>query len=182
MAGLAAVAKPLVTLLLTEKWLVTAPYLVLLSVSYATYPIHSINLQVMNAMGRSDLCLKLELIKKTLGILILVLSLPFGIGPMLLWKVLDEYLCTFINAWPNRRLIAYGPLRQWIDVLPSALISIVMGVVVYLLQNLSLGALPLLLLQILVGVLVYLGLSLLLNREPLQYIYGLAAGHTTSSL
>ncbi|HBP24711.1 MAG TPA: flippase, partial [Oribacterium sp.] len=182
MAGLAAVAKPLVTLLLTEKWLVAAPYLVLLSVSYATYPIHIINLQVMNAMGRSDLFLKLELIKKALGILILVLSLPFGIGPMLLWKVLDEYLCTLINAWPNRRLIGYGPLRQWADVLPSALISIVMGVVVYLLQNLSLGALPLLLLQMLVGVLVYLGLSLLLNREPLQYIYGLAAGRRTASL
>lgn len=181
MAGLAAVAEPLVTLLLTEKWLVAAPYLVLLAVSYATYPIHIINLQVMNAMGRSDLFLKLEIIKKALGIVILVLSLPLGIWPMLLFKVVDEYLCTFINAWPNRALIGYGPLRQWADVLPSAWISVVMGVVVYLLHRLPLGVLPMLLVQMLVGVIVYLLLSLLFNREPLQYIYGLAAGRTRAS-
>ena len=149
--------------------------------SYATYPIHIINLQVMNAMGRSDLFLKLEIIKKALGIVILVLSLPLGIWPMLLFKVVDEYLCTFINAWPNRALIGYGPLRQWADVLPSAWISVVMGVVVYLLHRLPLGVLPMLLVQMLVGVIVYLLLSLLFNREPLQYIYGLAAGRTPAS-
>ncbi len=181
MAGLAAVAEPLISLLLTEKWLVAVPYLVLLSVSYATYPMHIINLQVINAMGRSDLFLKLELIKKALGLLILVLSLPLGIGPMLLFKVADEYLCTFINAWPNRKLIGYGPLRQWMDVLPSAASSVGMGILVYMLHRLSLGILPRLLLQLGMGVLLYLFLSFLFNRELLRYIYGLAAGHTAGS-
>ena len=100
---------------------------------------------------------------------------------MLLFKVVDEYLCTFINAWPNRALIGYGPLRQWVDVLPSAGISAVMGVVVYLLHRLPLGVLPMLLVQMLAGVIVYLLLSLLFNREPLQYIYGLVAGRTPAS-
>lgn len=181
MAGLAAVAEPLISLLLTEKWLVAVPYLVLLSVSYATYPLHIINLQVMNAMGRSDLFLKLELIKKALGLLILVLSLPMGIGPMLVLKVADEYLCTFINAWPNRKLIGYGPLRQWRDVLPSAAAAVVMGLLVYMLHVLPLSALSLLFLQIITGAVVYLVLSFLFNRELLLYIYGLAAGHTGGS-
>lgn len=170
MAGLAAVARPLVILLLTDKWLVAAPYLVLLAISYAVYPIHIINLQVMNAMGRSDLFLKLEIIKKALGIVILVLSLPFGIWPMLILKVFDEYLCTIINAWPNGGLIGYGPLSQWREVLPSLLISIIMGAGAWSVDLLGLPVLITLIVQMGVGVILYLILSWLFNREPLQYI------------
>ena len=178
MAGLAAVSRPLVVILLTDKWLVAAPYLVLLAVSYAVYPIHIINLQVMNAMGRSDLFLKLELIKKTLGIVILLLSLPFGIWPMLILKVIDEYLCTVINAWPNGKLIGYGPLRQWIEVLPSLVVSVLMGAAARSVELLRFAPVPTLLLQMVTGVIVYLLASYIFNREPLDYIVSLVSKRT----
>lgn len=173
MAGLIAVSRPLITLLLTDKWLLCAPYLCIMCLSYAVWPIHVINLQVMNAMGRSELFLKLEIIKKALGIVILVLSLPFGIMPMLLLKVADEYLCTFINAYPNRKLIGYGPLAQWRDVLPSALSAAIMCVLVYQLTNLGLGVLTTLVLQMVAGVLLYTVLSFVFNRESFDYVFGL---------
>ena len=178
MAGLAAVARPLVILLLTEKWIVAAPYLVLLAVSYAVYPIHIINLQVMNAMGRSDLFLKLEIIKKAIGVVILLLSLSLGIWPMLILKVFDEYLCTIINAAPNKKLIGYGPMSQWKEVLPSLIISVIMGSGVWSLQLLGLSEVVTIIIQIAAGAVTYTALSWLFNREPLQYIFGLVSNRT----
>ena len=178
MAGLAAVARPLVILLLTEKWIVAAPYLVLLAVSYAVYPIHIINLQVMNAMGRSDLFLKLEIIKKAIGVVILLLSLSLGIWPMLILKVFDEYLCTIINAAPNKKLIGYGPMSQWKEVLPSLIISVIMGSGVWSLQLLGLSEVVMIIIQIAAGAVTYTALSWLFNREPLQYIFGLVSNRT----
>ena len=196
MAGLAAVSRPLVLVLLTEKWAAAAPYLAIMCLAYAIYPIHENNLQVINAMGRSDLFLRLEILKKAIGIVVLLLSLPYGILPMLCLKVLDEYLCSFINAWPNRRLIQYGPLRQWKDLLPSAAASLLMAAAVAALPLLpkllqpanagvvgstsaasgSLGILssllsrplPTLLLQIALGIPLYILLSYLLNRDMLR--------------
>lgn len=175
MAGMLAVARPLVLLLLTEKWIAAVPYLCIMCVNYAILPIHSINLQLLNAQGRSDLFLKLEILKKLLGIVILLLSLPLGIFPMLLLKLADEYICLVINAWPNRRLLDYGPLQQLRDLLPSILCSLGMGFGVAMLQRLPLTPLPMLLLQILAGVLLYLLLSLILNREELRYVLSLVA-------
>lgn len=178
MAGLSAVARPLVILLLTDKWLVAAPYLILLAVSYGVYPIHIINLQVINAMGRSDLFLKLEVIKKALGAVILVLSLSLGIWPMLILKVMDEYLCTMINAMPNKKLIGYGPMSQWKEVLPSLIISVLMGAGVYTIQFLNMPEAVTIICQIIAGTAAYILLSWLFNREPLQYICGLVSNRT----
>ena len=178
MAGLAAVAKGLVILLLTEKWMVAAPYLVLLAVSYAVYPIHIINLQVINAMGRSDLFLKLEIIKKAIGVVILFLSISLGIWPMLILKVFDEYLCTVINAYPNKKLIGYGPMSQWKEVLPTLIISVIMGIGVWGIQFIDMPALITLIVQMIAGTGIYLLLSVMFNREPLQYIFGLASKRT----
>ena len=178
MAGLAAVARPLVVLLLTEKWMVAVPYLVLLAVSYGVYPIHIINLQVMNAMGRSDLFLKLEIIKKAIGVVILLLSISLGIWPMLILKVFDEYLCTIINAAPNKKLIGYGPMSQWKEVLPTLIISILMGAGVWSIQLLDMPVMITLVIQVTAGTIIYIALSWLFNREPLQYIFGLASNRT----
>lgn len=173
MAGLAAVSRPLIILLLTENWLLCVPYLCIMCLGYAVWPIHIINLQVMNAMGHSELFLKLEIIKKALGVLILVLSLPFGIMPMLVLKAADEYICTFINAYPNRKLIGYGPLAQWRDVFPSAFCAAVMGALVFQLSRLGLPAAPTLLLQMAAGGVLYVLLSFVFNREAFDYICGL---------
>lgn len=169
MAGLIVVARPLVVLLLTEKWLMAVPYLRIMALCYALYPMHIINLQVMNAVGRSDLFLRLEIIKKALGIGILVLSLPFGLWPMLLLKAFDELLCTLINAWPNRKLVRYGPVEQWRDVLPALLSSVVMAVPVYLLTYFRWSAIVTLVVQTVCGIIGYLCASFLWNRATLLY-------------
>ncbi len=181
MAGMLAVARPLVLLLLTEKWIAAVPYLCLMCVGYAIYPIHTINLQLLNAQGRSDLFLKLEIVKKLLGIVLLLVSLPLGILPMMILKVADEYLCLVINAWPNRHLLHYGPSEQLVDLLPSALCSMAMGLGVAFLLRLALSPLPMLLLQMLTGVLLYLVLSWIFNREALYYIIRLAGNRRGSN-
>lgn len=165
MAGLAGCSVPLVRVLLTDKWLFSVPYLCVMCLCYAFWPIHVINLQMITALGRSGLFLKLEILKKALGIVVLLLSLPHGITVMLLLKAADEFLCTFINAHPVKGLIGYGIGEQYLDMLPSAVSAAVMGGIVWQMQKLGLSAPVTLILQIAAGVSLYAVLSLLFNRE-----------------
>lgn len=163
MFGLMAVAEPLIRLLLGEQWLGAVPYLMLCALGYSVWPMHIANLQAINAQGRSDLYLRLEIIKKILGMLVLLLSVRFGIFWMIALKSLMDFVCTVINAWPNRKLLGYGPLLQWKDVLPEFLAAAGMGAVVCCLPV----WLPL---QILAGILLYWGLSALLHFESYCYL------------
>lgn len=170
MVGLAVVAKPLVLLLLTEKWLPSVPFLQIFCFSYALWPIHTANLQAINAMGRSDIFLKLEIIKKILGLAILAISLPFGVYYLALGQVVSGIISSFINAYPSKKLLNYSYGEQMKDILPSLLLSMVMGVIVYLLLFLGLSPLITMLLQIVVGALVYVGLALLFKLECFTYL------------
>ncbi len=170
MVGLAVVAEPLVLLLLTEKWLPSVPFMQIFCFSYALWPIHTANLQAINAMGRSDIFLKLEVIKKILGLSILVVALPFGVYVLAMSGVMSGIISSFINAYPNKKLLNYGYGEQIKDILPSLLLSLIMGVIVYLLLYLGLSPLITMLLQIVVGVIVYVGLALLFKLECFTYL------------
>lgn len=170
MVGLAVVAEPLVLLLLTEKWLPSVPFIQIFCFSYALWPIHTANLQAINAMGRSDIFLKLEIIKKVLGLVILAVSLPFGVYYLALSENVSSIISSFINASPNKKLLNYGYGEQIKDILPSLLLSLVMGVIVYLLLFLGLSPLITMLLQIVVGTIVYVGLALLFKLECFTYL------------
>lgn len=170
MVGLAVVAKPLVLLLLTEKWLPSVPFLQIFCFSYALWPIHTANLQAINAMGRSDIFLKLEIVKKILGLVILAVSLPFGVYYLALGQVVSGIISSFINAFPNKKLLNYGYGEQIKDILPSLLLSLVMGVIVYLLLYLGFSPLVTMLIQIVVGVVVYVGLAVLFKLECFTYL------------
>lgn len=170
MVGLAVVAKPLVLLLLTEKWLPSVPFLQIFCFSYALWPIHTANLQAINAMGRSDIFLKLEIIKKILGLAILAISLPFGIYYLALGQVLSGIISSFINAYPNKKLLNYGYGEQVKDILPSLLLSLLMGVIVYLVLYLGLSPFITMLIQILVGVIIYVGLAFVFKLECFTYL------------
>ena len=107
MAGLAAVATPLVSLLLTDKWLPCVPYMQVYCFTLAFYPVHSCNLQAINAMGRSDLFLKLEIVKKMVGMMLLVIGVvcfdtPLAIAMTGLVGIWTGWL---INSFPNKELI-----------------------------------------------------------------------------
>lgn len=170
MVGLAAVAETAVRVLLTDNWLGCVPYMQLLCIVYAVYPINTANLQSIKAMGKSDYYLKLEVIKKVIGIIVLVATIPFGVYIMALGQVVVAILSTFINAFPNRRLLNYQYKEQIKDVLPALLISLVMFAVVFPMNYLNINIYLLLLIQILIGIVVYFGLAYIFKLESLDYL------------
>ena len=176
MAGLIAVAKPLISIILTEKWLPCVPFLQIMCVAYAMWPIHIANLQAINALGRSDIFLKLEIIKKALGLAVLAVSIPFGIYAMVWLKASTDFVGTIINAYPNKKLLNYSFLEQWRDVFPALVLSVVMGAIVYSLQFFIHNNWILLIAQIGVGVLIYGGLAWIFKIESFRYLVGVVKG------
>lgn len=170
MAGLAAVAEPLIILLLTEKWLIAVPFLQIFCAVYALWPIHTVNLQAINALGRSDIFLRLEIMKKVVGVSVLAVTVPIGIYAMALGMVVTGVISTLINAYPNRLLLGYSFTEQWKDLMPALILSLVMCGVVYSVLFLGLPVWATLVLQIGVGVVVYVGLAWVLGLESLTYV------------
>lgn len=175
MAGLAAMAEPLVGFLLTDKWLPCVPYLQIYCITFAFYPVHSCNLQAINAVGRSDVFLKLEIIKKTIGIAALVLAVFLFDSPITiaLTGVLTGFISCFINASPNKKLIGYSYFEQMKDILPSAIASIVMFFAVQAVSYLKLHIVVTMLLQVMVGVSVYVLISVLTKIGPFMLLMGM---------
>lgn len=170
MIGMSVVAEPLVKLILTDKWLPAVPFLQIFCISYLLMPIHTANLQAINAMGRSDIFLKLEVVKKVVGLIILGVSLPFGVYALAFSSIISGIISSFINAYPNKRLLDYSYQEQIKDIMPSLINSIIMGAIVYLLNFLSLPVWRILMLQIIVGVTVYFGLAKILKLESFNYL------------
>lgn len=170
MIGMAVVAEPLVKIVLTDKWLPAVPFLQIFCVSYALMPIQTANLQAINALGRSDIFLRLEVIKKIIGLIILGISLQFGVYAIALGQVISGIISTFINTYPNKELLYYSYKEQWIDIKPSLLLSIVMGSIVYSFNFLYFAAWKILFLQVAVGAIIYIGLSKILRVENFNYL------------
>ncbi|MER1956093.1 MAG: lipopolysaccharide biosynthesis protein [Solibacillus sp.] len=170
MVGLAVIAEPLVLLLLTEKWLPAVPFIQIFCAGYALWPIHTANLQAINALGRSDIFLKLEIIKKLISVLVLIVSIPFGVYAVAISVVVGGILASFINAFPNLKLLNYSIREQWRDIVPSFLISIVMGAVIYTIQWLQMPAMLTIIAQVFVGIILYIGLAALFRLECFSYL------------
>ncbi|MDR9817324.1 MAG: polysaccharide biosynthesis C-terminal domain-containing protein [Candidatus Methanoculleus thermohydrogenotrophicum] len=137
---------------------------------YALWPIHTANLQAINALGRSDIFLKLEILKKVVGLSMLAVTIPIGIYAMALGMVVTGIISTFINAYPNRLLLEYNFIEQWRDLMPALILSLVMCGVAYSILFLGLPVWATLILQIGVGVVVYAGLAWLVKLESLTYV------------
>lgn len=170
LAGMAAVAEPLVVLLLTDKWLPCVPYMQILCFTFMFMPIEIDNLQAIKAMGRSDIALKVEIIRKAIGIAILIAAIPFGVTAIALSMLLGAVINATVNAIPNKKLLGYGVGKQIGDVLPSLLMSAAMFACVYPLAMLPLGNIPTLAIQVAVGAVVYVALSLITKNESMRYI------------
>jgi len=124
---MAVVAEPLFRLLLTEKWLPAVPYFQILCFNGILYPIHSYNLQILVVKGRSDLFLKLEIIKKILTVVIILISFQFGIYGLLYGSVIGSVLCFFINTHYSGKFLNYTAWQQTKDILPIIFVSIGVG-------------------------------------------------------
>jgi O-antigen/teichoic acid export membrane protein len=157
MIGLAVVARPLVLVLLTAKWTPCIPYLQLLSLLGLLFPLHLINLNVLQAMGRSDLFLRLEIIKKLLIVSNIAITFRWGIEAMIIGQIITSIVSYYLNAYYNKALLNYSIWEQIGDLYPYVLNAMLMGGAAYSLVCLSLTN-PVLLLacQVAMGGVVYL--------------------------
>lgn len=173
MAGLAAIAEPLTLLLLTEKWLPAVPFIQFCCFTYAFWPVHTSNLQAIKAVGRSDIFLKLETIKKCIGIIILVVTIPFGLYAMMVGRCVAAIISSFINAFPNKKLLGYGYTEQMKDIIPSFGLSFFMVVCILFITQLPIHPFLQILMQCVLGASVYFGLAKWLKLECMGYILNL---------
>ena len=156
MMGLAFCAEPIVSLILTDKWLPCVPFLRIFCITYMFWPVHTANLNAINAMGRSDWFLKLEIIKKVVGLTILLSTMWFGVMAMAYSLLLGSVLSQIINSWPNKKLLNYGYLEQVRDFAPGILLAVIMGICVYFIGYISLSVIFKLIIQIVSGALIYI--------------------------
>lgn len=172
MIGLAIIARPLVLVLLTEKWAPCIPYMQLFCVTGLLYPLHVINLDVLTALGRSDLYLRLEFIKKALIVVNIAVTWQWGISAMIYGMIAVSIISYYLNSYYTGSLIGC-PLRDQLrDMVSYLILAVIMGIVVYVA-----GMLPLpnywsmLLVQITIGIVVYVGLCRLLRLTAFMEIW-----------
>lgn len=170
MIGMASVAEPLIRIILTDKWLPAVPFLQIFCISFMLTPIHTANLQAINAMGRSDIFLRLEIIKKVIGFIILVFSLPFGVYAIAIGQLAGGFISTFINAYPNKKLLDYSYTEQWMDIMPTLIIAVLMGAGVQLLNFLNLVMWQIFVIQIVFGITFYIGIAKMFKLECFSYL------------
>lgn len=173
MMEMAFCAEPIVHLVLTDKWLPCVPYLRIFCITYMFWPIHTANLNAINAMGRSDWFLKLEVIKKIMGMTILLSTMWFGVMAMAYSLLVSNVLSQIINSWPNRKLLNYSYLDQVKDFAPGILLAVFMGVCVYFIGYIPLPIILTLVIQIIAGATIFIALSAILKLEEFEYLTGM---------
>lgn len=134
---LVLIAKPLILILLTDKWLPAVELFQILCFSGMLYPIHAINLNILQAQGRSDLFFKVEIWKKSIGIGILIITLPFGLKTLLWGQVISSFVALYINTWYTQKLYEYGLFKQGKDIILYLLTAILICFALFQVINLS---------------------------------------------
>ena len=173
MMGLAAIASPLIRVILTAKWDGCVLYLQILCFALMLYPIHAINLNLLQVKGRSDIFLRLEIIKKIIGVVILIITIPLGITAMCLGMVFSSIICLIVNTYYTSRFIDVGLLTQLKDLRIILINSLVMGGGIYILTSfIDIEGLKLVM-GIVIGFLLYFIGSFYFSKAELQEVISL---------
>lgn len=170
MVGLACVGELMLSVLISDEWVPTAFYMRIFCVTFFFYPIHTANLNAIKAMGRSDMFLLLEIIKKTIGFVLLVTTVFVSVKAMAYSLLVSSFASQLINTWPNKKLLGYGYFEQIKDIMPTILLSAFMGLCVCLVGLLDIPGVIVLILQVVVGGAVYIGCSYLLKNDSFFYL------------
>ena len=177
MIGLAALAEPTIRFLLTDKWIASVPFLQLACIYYACRPINVANVQVIQACGEGGLYFRLEMLKTTIDLLILLISLKFGIIAIAIGRVISAGLAILVNMKPCSRIIGYTYKMQFRDLLPYMVAAGIMGIVLwFLVLIMTLSSLSLLLILIPVGTLLYTVLLWMVKADAFMYALNLIKG------
>lgn len=170
MFGLMAVGEPFIELVLTEKWLPCVPYLYIFCFTNGIMPIQTANLNAIKAMGRSDLYLKLEIIKKTGGILLILIFMNMGVLALGVSCVIYSLYAGLVNTYPNKKLLGYSVMDQLKDILPSFGLAAAMAVIVYWLPVSSMHLLVQLIIKVIAGAIIYLLGSVIFKIDSFSFV------------
>ena len=165
---LSALARPLIITMISAKWEACIILLQIICFSLMWYPIHALNLNILQIKGRSDLFLKLEIIKKIWGVLLLCASLPFGLVAFCSAQVFDAFVSLYINTWYTGKLYGFGFKKQMKDLIPILLLGLIMFVIVLGITHIINNMLLQIVLGSIVGATTYLGGAYLLRLDAFK--------------
>lgn len=170
MIGLMIVAKPLVLILLTSKWLPAVYYMQIFALIYAIEPIHSINRQIILGLGKSNISLVIEIVRKILGLSILIISIRFGPHAIALGALIDCILGVAVSTYPVNKLIDYPLKNQIIDIAKPIIVTVIMAIIIYPIGMINLSSIIKLLIQSFLGFITYFTILKLIKYEPMEYL------------
>lgn len=170
MFGMAATSKPIILILLTDKWIDSVPYMQYLCIAGAFGTISNTNMQAISAIGRSDVLLKLEIIKKPIYLILLLIGLKISVLAIAYTMLIYTICSTLLNMSPNKKLLDYKFKEQFADIVPALSLSLVMFLIVDSLTLLKLPITVVFVTQIIVGVVTYILLAIVFKLEAWNYL------------
>ncbi len=170
MFGIAAVSEPLIKILLTDKWLFCVPYLKIICMQQCIGILGNANLQSIKSVGRSDILLKLEIIKKPIYLAILIITMQISPLAIAIGNLIYNLIAICINAFPNKKILDYNLFEQIKDIAIPFLLSITMGILVMMIGKIAINMFLLLTLQVIIGMVYYITISIIFRNESFIYI------------
>lgn len=167
---LVVLARPLVLILLTDKWENSVIYLQVLCFAMMWNPIHTLNMNLLMVKGRSELFLRLEIVKKIIGATILCVTIPFGLIAMCYGQIVSSLIFLFVNTYYTGKLIHVGFVQQMKDLLPTMMYTAIMGLVVWLLSSVVEIQLVQLMVGFLLGIPLYILASKILKSQEYFFV------------
>lgn len=181
MIYLAVVAEPLFRLIFTEKWLPAVPYFQILCSTAFLYPLHSYNLNIIMVKGRSDLFLKLEIIKKIVIVIMILFAISYGIIALLIGQVISSIIALFINSYYSGKFISYPLIEQLKDIAPIVFLSFLIGGITYYLDInyfINLSDILRMLISGMIGFALFIGISHCFKIQAYLYLLSLIKNRT----
>lgn len=171
MVGLIVMAETLVVAIYTEKWASMIPFVQIFALSYMLMPMQLANIEAIKSLGYSNITLRLEIIKKTIEVVILIISAYLGVLAIAWGVVVYNFICLFINLYPNTKLLDYSFKEQLQDFVPQLFAAIGMGCCIYFATYIPMNNIADLFVQFFVGVISYFVICKAFNLESFKYIY-----------
>ncbi|HYE10137.1 MAG TPA: lipopolysaccharide biosynthesis protein [Patescibacteria group bacterium] len=170
MVGMAVVANPMVALILTNKWLPSVPFIQIFCVSYALSSLMAANGQAINSLGRSDIYFSIIIKKVVFMVTSMAISSQFGIYAVAISTIFTDLFGILLTFTPNKKLLNYNCKEMLNDILPSLLLSVAMGILVYFVSMLNMTLIVELFAQVIFGVVIYIVMAWLLKMKELTFI------------
>jgi len=173
MIGLASLSDPLIRLLLGDKWEGVIILLQILCFSYVWDALNACNMNLLQLKGYSGIYLKLEIIKKILGVIALVVTVPMGVTEMCIGKVCLSLISIPLNTYYSGKFYNYGLLAQLKDLLPILIHALIMGGIILLILGFISSMWLKLIIGFIIGLIYYVGGAFMLNMSELHQILNL---------